>query len=1122
MRCSSCGSRNPGEKKFCGDCGAPLANRCQKCDAENPLGKRFCGDCGALLAASSPKSRAKPLAAKLTETEIRVTPEQADVPTFAEGERKAVTALFADIKGSIELMEDLDPEDARRVIDPALKLMRDAVHRYGGYVVQSSGDGVFALFGAPVAHEDHPERALLTALRMQREIKKLAGVLRAEGRAPIQIRIGLNTGEVVVRPIETGKRHVEYTPIGHTANLASRMQTLAEPGSVVVSETTFRSCDGYFTFRALGPARIKGISEPVNGYEVTGLGVLRTRLQRAAGRGLTKFVGREREMDATRRALELAKQGRGQIVATIGEAGLGKSRLFYEFKTSAQSGCLVLETFSVSHGKASAYLPISELLNCYFEIEAEDDARKRREKITGKVLTLDRMLEDALPYFYALLGVEETSDARAQMDAQTRARRTLDAIKRILLRESLNQPLLLMFEDLHWIDAETQALLDLLADAIANARVLLLVNYRPEYTHGWGRKSHYAQLRLDPLGQEGAEELLIALVGDDTALKPLRRLIIEKTHGNPFFIEETVKVLLDEGVLVRNGAVRLTKPLNELGIPPTVQAILAARIDRLPDDEKELLQTLAVIGKEFSLGLVKQVTGNSDDDLERMLSNLQLGEFIYEQPALSDVEYAFKHSLTLEVAYNSVLTVRRRALHERTGAAIESLYGGGLDDHLDELAHQYRRAANLEKAIEYLRRAGEQAVARGADSGAIAHLGAALELVGELPDAHTSRLQEMRLRILIGPSLMAVKGLGSSETAANYTRALELCQLARDTSALFEALSGLWTFHLVRAEHREADALVQQLLASARESKDDSHLAFANFAAGNTAFWCGQLENAAERLALAIAACKPGKRQFQVFVDDPAVYSRAYAAWTQHCLGRPDQALATVRDCMKVARLHSHPRTLAMATQFAGHLHLFRREPDAVVEHCRTLASLASEHGLPFYRALAEILAGCAAIQQGEGAQAVEDIKRGIDAWQNLGSGLAVPWFLGELAEGLRSIGRCDEALDIVGDALHRTEKSGERQFAAELHRIAGAALMTQGNSVEAENSFRRAIDIARSQCAKMWELRATTSLARLLRDTGRCEEVRAMLGEIYNWFIEGFETADLKEAKALLDRLSA
>jgi predicted ATPase len=926
----------------------------------------------------------------------------------------------------------------------------------------------------------------------------------------------------VVRRLQTDERHVEYTPIGHTVNLASRMQMLAEPGSVVTSEATHQLSKGYFAFRPLGPTRVKGVSEPINVYEATGMGPLKTRLQRAAGRGLTKFVGRERETAEMRRALEQVKQGHGQIVAAIGQAGLGKSRLFHEFKVTSQSGCLVLETFSVSHGKASAYLPVIELLNNYFEVEAEDEARKRREKITGKVLTLDRTLEDALPYLFALLGVEETVGTLAQMDAQVRRRRTLDAIKRILLRESLDQPLIVVFEDLHWIDTETQALLDLLADTISNARMLLLVNYRPEYSHVWGSKAHYAQLRLDPLGRESAEELLDALVGDEADLRPLKRLIIEKTHGNPFFMEETVQVLLDEGALVRNGVLKLTRPLSELRIPPTVQTILAARIDRLPADEKDLLQTLAVMGKEFPLGLVRQVTGKTDDVLERTLSNLQLGEFIYEQPALPDVEYTFKHSLTLEVAYNSVLTERRQALHERIGAAIESIYAERLDDHLTELAHQYRRAGNLEKAIEYLRQAGEQAAAKGADSGAIAQLGAALELVAKLPDDHASRLQEMRLRILIGPSLMAVKSLGSSETVANYTRARELCQLAGDTSALFEALSGLWTFHLVRAEHREADALVQQLLASARESKDDSHLAFANFAAGNTAFWRGELEAASERLARSIATCKPGQHLYQVFVDDPAVYSRAYAAWVQHYRGYPDQALAAVRDCMQVARMQSHPRALAMATIYAGQLHLLRREPDAALDCFRTSTSLAGEHGLPFYQVFAEILAGCAAIQHGDGARGVEAIKRGIGTWQSLGSTLGVPWFLGELAEGLRSIGRCDEALDVVSDALHRTQGSGEREFAAELYRIEGMLALTQSRFVDAENSFRRAIEIARTQGARIWELRASRSLAGLLAKQGNREEARTTVADVYSWFTEGFDTADLKEAKTLLDKLGA
>jgi class 3 adenylate cyclase len=415
---------------------------------------------------------------------VRITSEQT-VPHSAatEGERKTITALFADIKGSMELMENLDPEEARTLVDPALKLMMDAVHHYDGYVAQSTGDGIFALFGAPIAHEDHPQRALYAALKMQEEMRRYSARLREAGNLPIEARVGVNTGEVVVRSIATGEGHVEYTPIGHSTGLAARMQALAPTGSIGITDATRKFCEGYFTFKPLGPTRVKGVSEPINLYEVTGLGPLRTRLQRSAGRGLTKFVGREREMEALKHAAEQASAGRGQIVAVMADAGTGKSRLFYEFKVTSQSGWMVLEAFSVSHGKATAYLPVLELLRDYCRIGADDDARTRREKVTGRILALDRGLEDTLPYLFALLGLVEGSDPLAQMDGQMRRRRTHEAMKRVLLRESLNQPLMVIFEDLHWIDSETQALLNLLVDSIGTARMLLLVNYRPEYQH---------------------------------------------------------------------------------------------------------------------------------------------------------------------------------------------------------------------------------------------------------------------------------------------------------------------------------------------------------------------------------------------------------------------------------------------------------------------------------------------------------------------------------------------------------------------------------------------------------------------------------------------------------------
>jgi class 3 adenylate cyclase len=405
-------------------------------------------------------------------------------------------------------MEDLDPEEARAIVDPALKLMMDAVHRYDGYIVQSTGDGIFALFGAPVAHEDHPQRALYAALRMQEDLRRYSAKLREGGNLAVEARVGVNTGEVVVRSIRTDDLHTEYTPIGHSTGLAARMQALAPTGSIATTEQTRRLCEGYFSFKALGPTIIKGVSEPVGVVEVTGLGPLRTRLQVSAQRGLTKFVGRQAELEQMKHALELARAGHGQVVAAMGEPGVGKSRLFQEFKAISQSGWMVLEAFSGSHGKASAYFPVIDLLKGYFKIAPEDDDRARREKLNGKVLTLDRSLEDTLPYLLGLLGLVEGEDPLAQMDPQVRRRRTLETIKRILLRESLNQPLMVIFEDLHWIDEETQALLNVLAEGIATSRILLLVNYRPEFRHEWGSRTHYIQLRLDPLAGESADTML--------------------------------------------------------------------------------------------------------------------------------------------------------------------------------------------------------------------------------------------------------------------------------------------------------------------------------------------------------------------------------------------------------------------------------------------------------------------------------------------------------------------------------------------------------------------------------------------------------------------------------------
>ena len=542
MRCPSCRFDNPEGLKFCNECGTSLKRRCPQCDLENAPQAKFCGECGTSLEGKAKGKNSSPKPqhpAPNTQPPIAYTPKHLADRILAEraaleargttnGERKTITALFADLKGSTALIEGLDPEEARAIIDPALQVMMDAVHRYDGYVAQALGDGIFALFGAPIAHEDHPQRALYAALRMQEEMRRYADTLRVKGYPPLLMRVGVNTGEVVVRSIRKDDLHADYVPVGHSTNLAARMEQLAAPGSILVTAYTHKLTDGYFEFKNLGQTQIKGVEEPLHVYEVLGAGPLRTRLQVSATRGLTRFVGRQSELDQMQQALEQARAGHGQIVGVMGEPGLGKSRLFYEFKLLSQSGCLVLEAYSVSHGKVSPYLPMIELLKSYLQIQQQDDERARRQKVIGKVLELDRSLEDTLPYLFALLGIDDRQSNLPQMDPQIRRRRTFEALKKLFLRESLNQPLMLIFEDLHWIDTETQGFLDVLSESVASAWVLLLVNYRPEYRQGWGQKTYYTQLRLAPFGREEAEEFLNVLLGATEALSLRERPVLSR------------------------------------------------------------------------------------------------------------------------------------------------------------------------------------------------------------------------------------------------------------------------------------------------------------------------------------------------------------------------------------------------------------------------------------------------------------------------------------------------------------------------------------------------------------------------------------------------------------------
>jgi class 3 adenylate cyclase/tetratricopeptide (TPR) repeat protein len=709
MRCPQCQEANPPGARFCSACGVGLPAVCPACGHGNAPGSRFCNECGQALSPGAPAPPSRATQSPESYTPRYLAERILTSRSALEGERKQVTVLFADVRGSLELLADRDPEEARRLLDPVLERMMEAVHHYEGTVNQVLGDGIMALFGAPLAHEDHAVRACYAALRMQEHLTRYSHeTLRAHG-VPVQIRVGLNSGDVVVRSIGSDLR-MDYTAVGQTTHLAARMEQMARPGSVFLAADTLKLAEGYVRTTPIGPVPVRGLLHPIEVFELVGATTIRLRLQARGAYGFTRFVGREPELDQLRRALARAGEGHGQVVAVAGEVGVGKSRLVWEFAQAQRArGWLVLESSSASYGTATPFLPVVELLKAYFQLDERDATQTVREKVARRVVALDETLEPTLPVFLALLDVPVESREPREDPAQVR-QRSLNAVKRLLLRQSQAQPVLLVCEDLQWIDPDTQALLDSLIESLAAARLLLVVSYRTEYRHGWSGRSHYAQLRLDPLPPQTAGALLHDLMGTDPGLEPLKRHLIELTQGNPFFLEESVRSLAETGALVGDrGAYRLAKAFQTIQVPATVRAVLGARVDRLPAEDKRLLQTAAVIGRDVPLSLLSAIADVPEEDLRAGLARIQAAEFLYEARLFPDVEYAFTHGLMLEVAYGSLLHERRRQLHARIVEALERLHPDRLRELAPRLAHHAFRAEAWNKALTYFRQTGEEA-----------------------------------------------------------------------------------------------------------------------------------------------------------------------------------------------------------------------------------------------------------------------------------------------------------------------------------------------------------------------------------------------------------------------------
>ena len=1041
-----------------------------------------------------------------------------------EGERKQVTVLFADIKGSTELIEGLDPEQAAERLDPALQAMMDAVHRYEGTVNRVQGDGIMALFGAPLAHEDHAVRACYAALAMQETIQRNAGEMRRRYGVELQIRVGLNSGEVVVRAIGNDLT-MDYDAIGQTAHLAGRMEQLAIPGTVRLMSDTLRLVEGFVEVRSLGPVPVKGLKSPVEVFELTGATSTRTRFQAAVARGLTRFVGRDTELEALNRARSRADEGQGQIVVVVGEPGVGKSRLFYEFINSHRTeGWLTLESGSVSYGKATAYLPVIDLFKFYFGIETHDDVRRIREKVTGKLLTLDESLKPTLVPLLALLDVPVEDVTWGALDPPQRRRRTLEATRSLLLRESRVQPLILVFEDLHWIDSETQSFLDSLVESLPTARLLLLVNYRPEYRQTWGGKTYYTQCRIDTLPPESAEELLTTLLGDDASLGPLKRMLIARTEGNPFFLEESIRALVEVGALTgATGAYRVIKGVEPVQVPATVQGVLAARIDRLEVEDKQLLQTSAVIGKDLPYALLQAIADLPDEALRRGLANLQASEFLYETRLFPDLEYTFKHALTHDVAYGSLLQERRKALHQRIAEAIESIYAVRLAEQSERLAHHYTEAGLAEQAIGYWQQAGQRAIERSANTEAVSHLTKGLALLETLPDTFQRDQQERTLQITLGVPLLATKGPGSPEVERAYSRARELCRQVENAPELFPAIWGLWRCHVARAKIRAARELGDEILSLAQRQQDPALLLQAHHAQWATHFDLGEFGSALEHIEQGIALYNRQEHHTQAFLfggHDLCVCGQGHAALVLWVLGYPDQALKRALDTLAFAEELSHPLSLAHALRYALKVHLCRREALAVQERAETLLALSSEQNFAEYSGLGMFMQGWAQTQRGQNEAGVAGMRQGIAA-RSRGKAEESN-LLAALVETLGNTGAAEEGLRLLNQALAVAADGGMAYWEAELHRLIGEFLLSQsaGNRAEAEASYEQAIAVASRQQAKSLELRAATSLARLWQGQRKHAEARELLEPVYDWFTEGFDTPDLIEAKELLNAL--
>jgi class 3 adenylate cyclase/predicted ATPase len=1053
-----------------------------------------------------------------------VGPERPSAPPHRriEAERRQLTVMFVDLVGSTELAARLDPEDMAEVIGDYQRCCVEALGCWGGQVAKYMGDGVLAYFGWPQTQEDDAERAVRAGLA----IVDAVAALKTPADGPLAARVGIATGLVVVGELIGEGVARELTVVGETPNLAAQLQTLAAPGGLVISQATRRLLGGTFALADLGPVSLKGFAGLLRAWRVEGEGRAEGRFEALRGEHLTPLVGREYELGVLLERWAWAKDGSGQVVLLTGEAGIGKSRVVRALRERlGDEPHIAFSHFCSPHHTNSALYPTIAQLERAAGLKADDGAEAKLAKLEALLGQGTSELDEVAPLIAALLGIPVGDRYRTlNLGPQRQKQRTLEVLLEQLASLARERPVLLLYEDVHWIDPSSLELLDLLVERARGLRVLAVLTFRPEFQPPWRGHAHITSLTMSRLGRSQGADLVAQVTGDKPVPAAIVEQIVARADGVPLFVEELTKTVLESGLLRDAGDhYELAGQLPPLAIPATLHDSLLARLDHLAP-VKEVAQIGAALGREFSHALLTAVADGGEDELSEALEQLVASELVFRRGSPPDASYRFKHALVQDAVYGTVLRSRRQQLHARIAGVLEQHFPQTAESEPELLAHHCTEAGLIQKAIRQWLDAGRLALARSGTLEAIAHLRTGLELLGRLPDDAARRSLELDLQLMLAGALAAAKGHGVVETEEAYTRAVTLSQELGRPEALCPALDGLMTCQFSRAELKAALRLGHEFLALTRGYGHVAPQIVAHMDLGIIRLARGELQEAKQDLESAIALYDPREHTWLrgTYSYDPEVICLGYLGWLHLALGESDRARDSSLQSVARARRIAHPLSLGFALARAAAVHQLRGEIVAVEECAEALRALALSHCFGTYVATSRFYQGWALAQRGTLDEGVTLLKEALALFRASKDEDFFPYSLAVVAEALSRRGETVQALVLIAEALGRAADNEEHWFEAELHRLKGDALMALSleRSDESEVCYREALSVARNQRAHLWELRAATSLARLWGQQGRRAEARDLLAPVYGWFTEGFEAVDLREARALLDEL--